>query len=56
MITLLIKSRSDYSKLYDLIRQDFSSQEIRIILSQNFLTPLDVLILTQFIIHQLTQN
>lgn len=56
MITLLVKSRSDYSKLYDLIRQDFSNQEIRIILGQNFLTPLDVLILTQFIIHQLTQN
>lgn len=56
MITLLIKSRSDYSKLYDLIRQDYSSQEIRIILGQNFLSPLDVLILTQFIIHQLTQN
>ncbi|MEP0713750.1 MAG: hypothetical protein ABJ333_16445 [Algoriphagus sp.] len=56
MTTLLIKSRSDYSKLYDLIRKDFFNNEIRIILQQKFLLPFDILVLTQFIIHELTQN
>lgn len=56
MTVLLIKNRLDYSKLFDIIRRDFSNQEIRVVLDLKFLTPFDVLILAQFFIHQLTQN
>jgi hypothetical protein len=56
MTTFLIKNRLDFFKLFDIIRKDFSDQKIRIVLEQKFLTPLDVLILAQFFIYQLTKN
>jgi hypothetical protein len=56
MTILLIKNRSDYSKLFDIVGQDFSNQGIRVVLTQNFLTPFDVLVLAQFFIYQLTKN
>lgn len=51
-MVLILKSISDYYKLYSIMEKEISNTTIELIVEWDFLEPMDVLILTQFIIRQ----
>lgn len=51
-MVLLIGSVSDYFKLYSILEKEISETNIELNIERSFLEPLDVLIITQFIIRQ----
>ncbi|SFU18925.1 hypothetical protein SAMN04489724_0064 [Algoriphagus locisalis] len=53
---IVIKSQSDYHKLFQIIEEGYQGAPITIHLYHRFLEPMDILILTEFIIFQLNQK
>lgn len=56
MVHINIKKRTDFYILYSIIEKNISNENITIFIEEFFLEPLDILILTQFVITQVQRN